>query len=220
VSETTRDIAPTIRELGRRLGVGHTTVLRALKTHRIKALPGGGYDVEQCRADWKANTKRGRPSKVTQPERRTARTRTIEPSDDVDDDLGGRGLERVEVAADALAAVTETLEAHGSPVTGRVTMFDAQTAHEIIKAHKTQLDVHRLKGQTVERGRAWDALSTFTRTERDAFQAWPAAAAPAMASELGVEDLGLMETVLARHVRAFIESLANVPPPGDLLPTT
>lgn len=207
------EIAASKRELGRILGVSHTAVMRALKSKRIETLPDGTFHVPTCRLAWHQNTtiKGGRPSDVRNG---VGLARSVSRSG------RDRGLEQVEVSADATAAVTETLAAHGSPVEGLPTLRDAQTAEVILKASKLQLEVRRLRGKLVERDKAHDVLATFERTQRDGLLAWPAAVAPAIASELGVADLGLVEVVLARHLRVHLEAMAEVPAPDDLLSTT
>lgn len=206
------DLAPTIaasmRELARMLKVSHTSVMRALRSGRISTLPDGSFDVEACRIAWQENTPRGgQPSAV----RNGPRARGAG---------GQRGLEQVEVPADATRTVLDTLADAGSPVEGLPTLRDAQTAEMILKARKLDLEVRRLRGKYVEREKAHDVLATFQRTQRDGHLAWPAAVAPAVASELGVADLALVESVLTRHLRAHLDALAKVPPPDDLVPTT
>lgn len=167
-------------------------------------LPGGGFDVAACAVAWRENTARGgRPS---------AARGNLRP------ETGSRGAEQVEVPEDATAAVVETLAAHGTPLAGQPTLRDAETAGMILKARKLQLDCDRLVGKLVEREKAHDVLATFERVSRDAWLAWPTAIAPAIASELGIADLMLVENVLTAHVRAHLEVLAKVPPPDDLLP--
>lgn len=202
------NVVKSVRELARQLGVNHATVLKAKKTGRIRELPEGGFDVDQVRADWVANTKRGRLSAVTA----AAREAHAAAGDE------GRGVEQVPVPADATAAVTSTLAAHGSPVEGLPTLRDAQTAHEILKARRAQLDCDRLVGKLVEREKAHDVLATFERVTRDAWLVWPAAVAPVVASAFGLADLALVERVLTEHVRAHLGVLAQVPAPDDLLP--
>lgn len=204
------EIAASGRELGRILGVSHAAVQRALRSKRIEPLPDGTFHVPTCRVAWHENTalRGGRPSKVRDGDGVTRGHAGVD-----------RGVEQVAVPASATAAVTETLAAHGSPVEGAPTYRDAQTAEVILKARKLQLDVDRLRGKLVERAKAHDVLRTFERVGRDGWLAWPAAVAPAIASDLGLADLALVENVLMAHVRAQLAVLATVPPPDDLLPT-
>ena len=206
------EIASSGRELGRILGVSHAAVQRALRSKRIAPLPDGTFHVPTCRLAWYHNTARrgGRPSKVRNGDglARAARAGC------------DRGLEQVEVPASATAAVVETLALADSPVDGPPTFRDAQTAEMILKAGKLHIEVRRLRGKYVESEKAHNALVTFQRVQRDGHLAWPAAVAPAIASELGVTDLALVETVLMKHLRVHLEAMAEVPAPTDLVPTT
>lgn len=211
-SDIEPEIAGSGRELGRILGVSHAAVQRALRSKRIAPLPDGTFHVPTCRLAWHENTalRGGRPSAVRSGAG-LVRDRAASPD---------RGIEQVEVPADATAAVTATLAAHGAPVDGLPSLRDAQTAHEILKARRAQLDVDRLRGKLVERDKAHDVLTTFNRTVRDHLLGWPAAAAPAIAADLELADLARVERVILTHLRALLESMATVPPPDDLLPST
>ena len=120
----------------------------------------------------------------------------------------------------ALSAVGETLRDEGlpAPVSGGGTTFlQARTANEVLKAQERKLKLAQLKGELIDRNRAVRLVFRLARDERDAWVTWPARAAALMASELGVmiADHGalepaMMQKVLEAHVRAQLESLAEV----------
>jgi len=120
----------------------------------------------------------------------------------------------------ALLAVGDTLRENGlvPPVTGGGTTFlQAKTANEVLKAQERKLKLAMLKGELIDRDRAVGLVFRLAREERDAWVTWPARAAALMASELGVmiADHGslepvMMQKVLEAHVRAQLDSLAEV----------
>lgn len=120
----------------------------------------------------------------------------------------------------ALSAVGETLRDEGlpAPVSGGGTTFlQARTANEVLKAQERKLKLAQLKGELIDRNRAVGLVFRLAREERDAWVTWPARAAALIASELGVmiADHGalepaMMQKVLEAHVRAQLESLAEV----------
>ena len=120
----------------------------------------------------------------------------------------------------ALSAVGETLRDEGlpAPVSGGGTTFlQARTANEVLKAQERKLKLAQLKGELIDRNRAVGLVFRLAREERDAWVTWPARAAALMASELGVmiadhgaPEPAMMQKVLEAHVRAQLESLAEV----------
>jgi hypothetical protein len=120
----------------------------------------------------------------------------------------------------ALLAVGDTLREQGlvPPATGSGTTFlQARTANEVLKAQERKLKLAKLKGELIDRDRAVGLVFRLAREERDAWVTWPARVAALMASELGVmiADHGslapvLMQKVLEAHVRAQLDSLAEV----------
>ena len=120
----------------------------------------------------------------------------------------------------ALSAVGDTLRENGlvPPVTaGGTTFLQAKTANEVLKAQERKLKLAKLKGELIDRDRAVGLVFRLAREERDAWVTWPARAAALMASELGVmiADHGvlepaMMQKVLEAHVRAQLDSLAEV----------
>jgi len=120
----------------------------------------------------------------------------------------------------ALSAVGDTLREHGlvPPVTGGSTTFlQARTANEVLKAQERKLKLAKLKGELIDRDRAVGLVFRLAREERDAWVTWPARAAALMASELrvmiadhGSLEPAMMQKVLEAHVRAQLDSLAEV----------
>ncbi len=120
----------------------------------------------------------------------------------------------------AVTAVGDTLREEGlpSPAAGGATTFlQARTANEVLKAQERRIRLQMLKGELIERGRASALVFRLAREERDAWVNWPARAAALMAAELtaalgeGIEvETALMQKVLQVHVRAQLESLAEI----------
>ena len=120
----------------------------------------------------------------------------------------------------AVAAVGETLREEGlaaPAVGGGMTYLQAKTANEVLKAQERRIRLQKLKGDLVDRARAETLMFRLAREERDAWVTWPARVAALMASEL-VATLGdgitveaaLMQKVLEAHVRAQLDSLADI----------
>ncbi|SLN77984.1 hypothetical protein [Roseisalinus antarcticus] len=122
----------------------------------------------------------------------------------------------------AVSAVGETLKEQGiaaPPVGGGTTFLQAKTANEVMKAQERRLRLQKLKGELVDRARAETLMFRLARDERDAWVTWPARVAALMASELtaalgdGTEvEAAVMQKVLETHVRAQLDSLADIRP--------
>ena len=122
----------------------------------------------------------------------------------------------------AVSAVGDTLREQGmsAAVTGGGTTFlQAKTANEVLKAQERRIRLQKLKGELVDRARAETLMFRLARDERDAWVTWPARVAALMASELtaalgdGSEvEAALMQKVLEAHVRAQLDSLAEIRP--------
>ncbi|MBK5927381.1 hypothetical protein [Rhodobaculum claviforme] len=120
----------------------------------------------------------------------------------------------------AVSAVGETLREQGiaaPAVGGSTTFLQARTANEVMKAQERRLRLSRLKGELVDRARAETLMFRLAREERDACVTWPARAAALMAAELtaalgdgGEVEAALMQKVLEAHVRAQLDSLAEI----------
>ena len=120
----------------------------------------------------------------------------------------------------AVAAVGDTLREQGlaAPAAGgTMTFLQAKTANEVLKAQERRIRLSRLKGELIGRARAETLVFRLAREERDAWVTWPARVAAVMAGELtaatgeGSEvTAALMQKVLEAHVRAQLDSLAEV----------
>ena len=122
----------------------------------------------------------------------------------------------------AVAAVGDTLREQGltaPAVGGGTTFLQAKTANEVLKAQERRIRLQKLKGELVDRARAETLMFRLARDERDAWVTWPARVAALMASELtaalgdGSEvEAAQMQKVLEAHVRAQLDSLAEIRP--------
>jgi hypothetical protein len=120
----------------------------------------------------------------------------------------------------AVAAVGETLREEGlapPSVGGGTTFLQAKTANEVLKAQERRIRLQKLKGELVDRARAETLMFRLAREERDAWVTWPARVAALMASELAAAvggeitvEAALMQKVLEAHVRAQLDSLADI----------
>jgi hypothetical protein len=120
----------------------------------------------------------------------------------------------------AVASVGETLREEGlaAPVTsGGTTFLQAKTANEVLKAQERRIRLQKLKGELVDRARAETLMFRLAREERDAWVTWPARVAALMASELAAAlgeeitvEAAVMQKVLEAHVRAQLDSLADI----------
>jgi hypothetical protein len=121
----------------------------------------------------------------------------------------------------AVSAVGDTLREQGlaAPAAGGgMTFLQAKTANEVLKAQERRIRLQKLKGELVDKARAEALMFRLAREERDAWVNWPARVAALMASELGAAlggeavEAALMQKVLEAHVRAQLDSLAEVRP--------
>ena len=122
----------------------------------------------------------------------------------------------------AVAAVGDTLREQGltaPAVGGGTTFLQAKTANEVLKAQERRIRLQKLKGELVDRARAETLMFRLARDERDVWVTWPARVAALMASEItaalgdGCEvEAALIQKVLEAHVRAQLDSLAEIRP--------
>ena len=120
----------------------------------------------------------------------------------------------------AVAAVGETLRDEGLPAPvagGGTTFLQAKTANEVLKAQERRIRLQKLKGELVDKARAETLMFRLAREERDAWVTWPARVSALMASELAAAldeevtvEAALMQKVLEAHVRAQLDSLAEI----------
>jgi hypothetical protein len=120
-----------------------------------------------------------------------------------------RGTRAVPPAAFEAASETLREGGHAAPPSANATTYaQAKTANELLKAQERKLKLQALKGELVDRDRATGLAFRMARQERDAWVNWPARVAALMAADLGVEP-GAMQSVLERHVREHLASLAQ-----------
>lgn len=131
----------------------------------------------------------------------------------------------------AVSAVGETLREQGlaaPPVGSGTTFLQAKTANEVLKAQERRLRLQKLKGELIDRARAETLVFRLAREERDAWVNWPARVAAPMAAELALAikqaadaengnanpavTTALIQRLLETHVRAQLDSLADVRP--------
>jgi hypothetical protein len=120
----------------------------------------------------------------------------------------------------AVTAVGDTLREQGlaAPAAGGgMTFLQAKTANEVLKAQERRIRLQKLKGELVDKARAEALMFRLAREERDGWVNWPARVAALMASELGAAlggetnvEPALMQKVLEAHVRAQLDSLAEI----------
>ena len=131
----------------------------------------------------------------------------------------------------AVAAVGDTLREQGLAVPavgGGTTFLQAKTANEVLKAQERRIRLQKLKGELVDRARAETLMFRLARDERDVWVTWPARVAALMAAELTAAlgdgqsetsdpsqpavTAALMQRLLETHVRAQLDSLADIRP--------
>jgi len=131
----------------------------------------------------------------------------------------------------AVTAVGDTLREQGlsaPAVGGGTTFLQAKTANEVLKAQERRIRLQKLKGELVDRARAETLMFRLARDERDVWVTWPARVAALMAAELTAAlgdgqsetsdpsqpavTAALMQRLLETHVRAQLDSLADIRP--------
>ena len=189
------------RQYAARVGLSRGAIQKAKEAGRLVLLPDGSIDAEASDTRRAAMTD---PSKSRAPPKPPVAAKArLKP-----------------VPEAAVSAVGETLREEGlpPPVTGGGTTFlQAKTANEVLKAQERRIRLQKLKGELVDRARAETLMFRLAREERDAWVTWPARVAALMASELAAAageeitvEAALMQKVLEAHVRAQLDSLADI----------
>jgi hypothetical protein len=187
----------TNRELARQLGVSETAVRRAERAGRIRRETDGSWDPAKVKAAWSDNTDQAqqRPTPGVKPRTPKPARATLTP-----------------VSEAALGAVRETLREHGEQVSAAgMTLMQARTANEVLKAQERRLRLQQMKGELVDRAKAVAQVFKLAREERDAWVNWPARVTAMMAAELEV-DPHRLHAVLERQVRDHLADLAEIRP--------
>ena len=148
------------------------------------------------------------------------RTDTTDPAKVREASASGPRRKLKPVPEAAVSSVGETLREQGmtAPAAGGGTTFlQARTANEVLKAQERRIRLQKLKGELVDRARAEALTFRLAREERDAWVTWPARVAALMASDLAgrlgegiTVEAALMQKVLETHVRAQLDSLAEI----------
>jgi hypothetical protein len=183
------------RQYAARVGLSRGAIQKAKAAERLVLLPDGSIDASASDARRADTTD---PSKTRKPP-----SPKLKP-----------------VPEAAVAAVGDTLREQGLAVPalgGGTTFLQAKTANEVLKAQERRIRLQRLKGELVDRARAETLMFRLAREERDAWVTWPARVAALMAAELtgtleegACVEAALMQKVLEAHVRAQLDSLAEV----------
>jgi hypothetical protein len=178
----------SIRAYARHRGVSHVAVKKAIDAGRITTLPDGTLDPEQADAQWARNTVQPRSTGTP---KASPRTRAPE---------------------EGAASLPPTL---GSGLgTGGVTLLQARTVNEVLKAKIRQVELAEKKDELIDRARAIAHVFKLARAERDAWLNWPARAAPMLAARLGLDEHAL-HVALDAAVREHLAELGEIAPRID-----
>lgn len=194
------------RQYAARVGLSRGAIQKAKDAGRLVLFADGSID---------ADASDQRRAAMTDPAKSRAATNSVAPRA-----LSSAAPKLKPVPEAAVASVGETLREEGlaAPVTsGGTTFLQAKTANEVLKAQERRIRLSRLKGDLVDRARAETLMFRLAREERDAWVTWPARVAALMASELAAAlgdeitiEAALMQKVLEAHVRAQLDSLAEI----------
>ena len=200
------------RAYAARVGLSRGAIQKAKEAGRIVLFPDGSIDAAASDARRAEMTD---PSKVRGARVELAAGRVMQPSAA----LSAPPMMKP-VPEAAVTAVGDTLREQGlaAPAAGgAMTFLQAKTANEVLKAQERRIRLQKLKGELIDRARAETLVFRLAREERDAWVTWPARVAAVMAAELtaalgeGSEvTAALMQKVLEAHVRAQLDSLAEV----------
>ncbi|MCL7466064.1 hypothetical protein [Phaeovulum sp. NW3] len=189
------------RQYAARVGLSRGAIQKAKEAGRLVLFPDGSID---------AAASDQRRAEMTDPAKSRAPIKSAAPA--------APKLKPVPEAA--VAAVGDTLREQGlaAPAAGGgMTFLQARTANEVLKAQERRIRLQKLKGDLVDRARAETLMFRLAREERDAWVTWPARVAALMASELtagsgegGTVAAAQMQKVLETHVRAHLDSLAEI----------
>jgi hypothetical protein len=103
-----------------------------------------------------------------------------------------------------------------TPVKG-LTLLNARTASEVIKAQLGKVRLSQMKGDLVDRSQAIAHVFALARAERDALLNWPAQIAAELAAELlevGVSPHTVL-TGLEHRLRDYLQTLGDIRPKVD-----
>lgn len=169
----------SIRAYARHRGVSEAAVRKAIATGRITPEPDGTLDPERIDAQWARNTQPQRPGTRTGPVRAPV----------------GQSPSAMEQAS-GLAS-------------GGVSLLQARTVNEFVKAQTNKVRLSRLKGELIDRHQAVAEVFRLARAERDAWLNWPARVSAPMAAQFGI-DAHALHRALETAVRAHLEELGQI----------
>ena len=171
----------SIRGYAKHRGCSHVSVMKAIEAGRITPESDGSIDPDRADRDWLANT--------AQPKQ------TIKPV----------------VAAPAAATKTtpsEVVMAAPEQSGKGMSLLNARTACEIVKAQTGKLRLSKMKGDLIDRAQAIAHVFKLARAERDAWLNWPSRVSSAMAASLKV-DPHTMHVTLEAAVREHLQELGE-----------
>ena len=193
------------RQYAARVGLSRGAIQKAKLAGRLVLHADGSIDVAASDA---------RRAETTDPSKSRAKAPAPAPA--------APKLKLKPVPEAAVSAVGDTLREQGlaAPAAGGgMTFLQAKTANEVLKAQERRIRLQKFKGELVDKARAEALMFRLAREERDGWVNWPARVAALMASELGAAlggetnvEPAVMQKVLEAHVRAQLDSLAEVRP--------
>lgn len=171
------------REYGRRRGVSHVSVHRAIASGRISTVD-GKIDPVQADREWRANTDQSKPrNRITG---RPKQVRTPgEPSEPMD--FGGTG--------------------EGYTANGTATGYaKARAARELYQAHLTKLELDRRRGVLVRADEVELGAFHMARQVRDQLIALPERVAAILAA---TNDAAEIQLILDEEIERICEEIAD-----------
>jgi hypothetical protein len=184
----------SIREFARREGCSDMLVRKALKLKRLKAFADGSVDPNLVGSPWRQSNATGAGTANQSVRRsRSARSTLAVREDETPTRAANRLLED-----------------------GAVELLDYSEAlrlKENYLALLRRLEFEARSGELVELAVAEAILFDVFRAQRNAWLNWPTKAAPLIADELGLTDIGRVAAVLAEYVHAQLAELGE--PPAD-----
>ena len=171
-------IGVSIRAYARHRGVSDTAVRKAIATGRITCEPDGTVDVQRADVDWARHTPSSRMGQ------RSASSQT-RPRD------------------------KRAMEEDTSPLsTEGISLLQARTVNEVVKAKTNSVRLSRLKGRLLDRDDVVAHVFTLARVERDAWLNWPARVSAPLAATLKVSEpvlFGVLEQAVREHLHELAE---------------
>ena len=169
----------SIRAYARHRGVSDTAVRKAIASGRITLESDGSLDIQRADAQWARNTQQQSTGS------------------------------RTPAAHAHVGQCGSTMEQTPNLSEGGVSLLQARTFNEAIKAQTNKVRLSRLKGELINRHDAITQVFKLARAERDAWLNWPGRICGPMAAELGI-DAHALHLALETAVRAHLQELGQV----------